>query len=82
VLRFLPLRLGQVIVLYLAYLQPFRKYLTVQVLGSSFSNYVWADKQGLWGTDRLTRALRQEIGKRLSVELHTLDYQHAAVGIS
>ncbi|CAN9385033.1 unnamed protein product [Alternaria alternata] len=80
--RFLPPRLGQVIVLYLAYLQPFREYLTVQVLGGSFSDYVWADEQGPWGTDRLTRALRQETGKRLGVPLHTLDYRHAAVGIS
>jgi hypothetical protein len=38
--RFLLLRLRQVIVLYLAYLQPFREYLTVQVLGGSFSDYV------------------------------------------
>ncbi|KAF1928469.1 uncharacterized protein M421DRAFT_4949 [Didymella exigua CBS 183.55] len=78
--RFLPPRLGQVMVLYLAYLQPFREYLTVQVLGGSFSDYVWADEQGPWGTDRLTRALRRETGKRLGVPLHTLDYWHAAVG--
>ncbi|KAJ4329600.1 hypothetical protein N0V87_010726, partial [Didymella glomerata] len=79
--RFLPPRLGQVMVLYLAYLQPFREYLTVQVLGGSFSDYVWADAQGPWGTDRLTRALRRETGKRLGVPLHTLDYRHTAVGI-
>jgi hypothetical protein len=40
VLRFLLLQLRQVIVLYLAYLQLFCKYLTMQVLSSSFSNYV------------------------------------------
>jgi superfamily II DNA helicase RecQ len=79
--RFLPPRLGQVMVLYLAYLQPFQEYLTVQVLGGGFSDYVWADEQGPWGTDRLTRALRRETGKRLGVELHTLDYRHTAVGI-
>ena len=39
-LRFLLLQLGQVIVLYLAYAQLFREYLAVQVLGSSFYNYV------------------------------------------
>ncbi|KAF2741586.1 hypothetical protein M011DRAFT_371011, partial [Sporormia fimetaria CBS 119925] len=54
---------------------------TVQVLGGGFSDYVWADKQGPWGTDRLTRALKQETGKRLGVELHTLNYRHTAVGI-
>jgi hypothetical protein len=42
--RFLSPQLGQLLVLYLAYLQPFREYLTVQVLGGSFSEYVWADE--------------------------------------
>ena len=79
--RFLPPRLGQVMVLYLAYLQPFREYLTVQVLGGSFSDYVWADEQGPWGTDRLTQALKRETGSRLGVALHTLGYRHTAVGI-
>ena len=79
--RFLPPRLGQVMVMYLAYLQPFREYLSVQVHGGSFSDYVWADEQGPWGTDRLTRALKRETGKRLRVALHTLDYRHTAVGI-
>ena len=67
--------------MYLAYLQPFQEYLTVKVLSSSFSDYVWADQQGPWGTDRLTRAIKRETGKRLGVELHTLDYRHTAVGI-
>jgi hypothetical protein len=38
--RFLPPQLGQVMVVYLAYLQPFCEYLTVQVLGGSFSDYL------------------------------------------
>lgn len=79
--RFAPSRLSQVIVVYLAYLQPFQEYLTVQVLGGSFSDYMWADEHGPWGTDRLTRVLKRESGKRLGVELSTLDYRHTAVGI-
>lgn len=79
--RFLPPRLGQVMVVYLAYLQPFQEYLAVEVLGGGFHDYVWADEQGPWGTDRLTRVLKRETGKRLGVELHTLGYRHAAVGI-
>ena len=51
VLRFLLLQLRQVIVLYLVYLQLFCKYLTIQVLSSSFSNYVQVDKQSLQGTN-------------------------------
>ena len=79
--RFLPPRLGQVMAVYLAYLQPFQEYLAVEVLGGGFNDYVWADEQGPWGTDRLTRALKRESGKRLGVELTTLDYRHTAVGI-
>jgi hypothetical protein len=33
--RFLPARLGQIMALYLSYLQPFKEYLVVQVLGGS-----------------------------------------------
>ena len=79
--RFLPWRLGQVMVVYLAYLQPFREYLTVQVLGGAFSDYVWADDHGPWQTDRMTRILKREMGKRLATTLTTLDYQHTSVRI-
>jgi hypothetical protein len=79
--RFLPPQVGQIMAVYLAYLQPFQEYLTVEVLGGSFSDYVWGDEQGPWKTDRLTRLLKRETGKRLGVELHTLDYRHTAVGI-
>ncbi|KAF1922141.1 uncharacterized protein M421DRAFT_45207, partial [Didymella exigua CBS 183.55] len=67
--------------LYLAYIQPFREYLTLQVLGGGYSDYVWHDAQGAWNTDRLTRVLKRETQKRLGVTLHTLDYRHTAVGL-
>jgi hypothetical protein len=38
--RFLPPQLGQIMALYLSYLQPFREYLVVQVLGGGLSDYV------------------------------------------
>ncbi|KAL1640737.1 hypothetical protein SLS61_010232, partial [Didymella pomorum] len=79
--RFLPPRLGQVMAAYLVYMQPFKEYLTLQVLGGNYSDYVWHDAQGAWDTGRLTRILRRETGRRLGVPLHTLDYRHAAVGI-
>ncbi|OAF98608.1 uncharacterized protein CC84DRAFT_1047274, partial [Paraphaeosphaeria sporulosa] len=47
----------------------------------SFSDYIWADSHGPWGTDRLTRALKQETGKRLGVALNTREYRHVTVGI-
>ena len=46
VLRFLPPQLGQVMALYLVYIQPFKENLTLQVLGGSYSNYVWHNAQG------------------------------------
>jgi superfamily II DNA helicase RecQ len=79
--RFLPPQLGEVMAVYLAYLQPFREYLIVQVLGGGLSDYIWSNEHGAWGTDRLTRVIKRETGKRLGVELHTLGYRHAAVGI-
>jgi superfamily II DNA helicase RecQ len=79
--RFLPPQLGQIMALYLSYLQPFQEYLVVQVLGGGLSDYVWSNKEGAWGTDKLTRVLKRETGKRLGVELHTLGYRHAAIGI-
>jgi hypothetical protein len=44
------------------------------VLGGSYSDYVWHNAQGAWDTGWLTRVLKREIGKRLSVVLHTLEY--------
>ena len=79
--RFLPWRLAQVMVVYLAYVQPFYEYLTVHVLGGSFSEYVWGDEQGPWDTARLTRIIKRETGKRLGWSMTTLDYRHVAVGI-
>jgi hypothetical protein len=79
--RFLLPQLRQAMAVYLVYLQPFQEYLILQVLGGSYSNYVWSDAQGAWETDRLTRVLKQETGKRLGVPLNRLDYQHSAVGI-
>ena len=38
--RFLPWRVGQLIALHLAYLQPFKEYLTIQVLGAGWTDYV------------------------------------------
>ncbi|OAG11101.1 uncharacterized protein CC84DRAFT_1214350 [Paraphaeosphaeria sporulosa] len=61
--------------------QPFAEYLQVKVLGGSFSDYIWADSHGPWGTDRLTPALKQETVKHLDVALNTREYLHVAVGI-
>jgi hypothetical protein len=70
-----------VIAVYLVYVQPFREYLTLQVLEGNYTDYVWSNENSPWETDRLTRVLKRETGQRVRVPLHTLDYRHAAVGI-
>lgn len=79
--RFLPWRVGQLLVIYLVYLQPFAEYLTVQVLGGGWTDYLWADARGPWETDRLTRVLERETQTQLGTELTTRSYRHVAVTI-
>jgi hypothetical protein len=79
--RFLPWRVGQLLAIYLAYVQPFQQYLTVKVKGSGRSDHIWANEYGPWGTDRLTKVINQESSKRLGMRLTTLDYRHVAVSL-
>jgi superfamily II DNA or RNA helicase len=79
--RFLPPQLGQVMAIYLVYIQPFREYLRLQVLEGNYTDYIWSNEQGPWETDRLMRVLKRETAQRLGAKLHILNYQHAAVGI-
>jgi superfamily II DNA helicase RecQ len=79
--RFLPWRVGQLLALYLVYVQPFQEYLSVQVKGSGWSDYVWANEKGPWETDRLTRVIKRETESRLGAKLTTHDYRHTAISI-
>ena len=79
--RFLPWRVGQLLAVYLAYVQPVQEFLTVQIKGSGQSDYLWANEQGPWETDRLTRALSTETSKRLGLRLTTHDYRHVAISM-
>ena len=79
--RFLPSRVGQLLAVYLSYVQPFREYLNVQARGSGWTDYLWANEHGPWETDRLTRALIRETEKRLGTRLTTHDYRHQAISI-
>ncbi|CAA9963514.1 RecQ family helicase [Pyrenophora teres f. maculata] len=72
--RYLPARLGQVMAVYLVYLQPFCEYLRVHVLGGPTTDYVWADNQGPWNTDRLTRLLKR-IGRVVVGDNFSKGYQ-------
>ena len=79
--RFLPWRVGQMMAVYLAYVQPFQQYLTVKVKGSGRTDHIWANEYGPWGTDRLTKIIDRESSKRLGTRLTTLEYRHVAIGL-
>jgi hypothetical protein len=79
---FLPWRAGQLMALYLIYVQPFAARLSVAVgHGSGWSDYIWADANGPWETPKLTAILQRRTGQDLGVPLGTLEYRHVAVGI-
>ena len=79
--RFLPWRVGQLLAVYLAYVQPIQELLAAQINSSWPSDYLWANEHGPWETDRLTRALGTETSKRLGFRLTTHDYRHVAISI-
>jgi superfamily II DNA or RNA helicase len=79
--RFLPYRVAQLMVLYLAYVQPLQEYLSVISKGGGWSEYIWADHHGTWETDRLTRIIARETQWRLKVRLTTHDYRHLAIAV-
>ncbi|KAK3617521.1 hypothetical protein LTR22_026710 [Elasticomyces elasticus] len=79
--RFLPGRVGQLLAIYLTYVQPLQQYLGEEVRGSGYSDYVWSNEYGPWGTERLTKVITHETRKRLGVRLTALDYRHVAISI-
>lgn len=80
--RFLPWRLGQLLCLYLVYVQPLASLLSSKIgYGPGMSEYIWATENGPWDTSKLTRILKERTGEALGVSLGTLDYRHAAIGI-
>jgi superfamily II DNA or RNA helicase len=79
--RFLPWRVGQVLAVYLAYVQPVQEFLVAQINDSGPSDYLWANEHGPWETDRLTRALSIKTSKQLGVRLTTHNYRHVAISV-
>jgi len=79
--RFLPWRVGQLVVIYLAYVQRLREHLLVQVQGQGWSDYIWCNDKGIWDTDRMTGIIKQETAMGLGHGYTTLDYRHIAVSI-
>jgi hypothetical protein len=79
--RFLPWRVGQLMAVYLGYVRRFAEYLMVQVSGTGWSDYIWANDKGPWETNRLTSVIKLETAHRLGERLTTLDYRHVAISI-
>ena len=77
--RFLPWRVSQLFGVFLAYVHPLSEHLVSHVTGRSWSDYVWASRNGPWETERLTRVVARETAIWLGCRLTTLEYRHAAI---
>jgi hypothetical protein len=49
--------------------------------GSGWIEYIWADQNGTWKTDHLTRIIARKAQMRLKVRLTTHDYRHFAIAL-
>jgi hypothetical protein len=68
IVHFLPEAIGQLTTAYLLYVRPLRALLQSALgkpISASVTDYLWADKRGLWETDRLTRTITLESAKWL-----------------
>ena len=79
--RFMPWRIGQLVAIYLAYVQGFKEDLDQQTNGPRRSDHMFYDKHGSWSTEHLTKVLHRETAIRMELKLGTLDYRHVAISI-
>jgi len=77
--RFLPWRVGQLLAIYLAYVQPFSETLDQKTNGLPRSDHLWHDKNGSWSCEHLTKILTQETAIRMGIRLTTQDYRNVAI---
>jgi superfamily II DNA helicase RecQ len=79
--RFLPWRVGQLLVIYLVYVQPFCEYLLVETQNRKISDHIWHDEKGPWETEHLTRVIKRQTALGLGYRFHTLDFRHIVISI-
>ncbi|SLM36305.1 recq family helicase [Lasallia pustulata] len=84
VARFLPERIGKMMVAYMAWLIPFEGLLHDQTKipgpSSSLDSFLWKDaRKGLWETPVLSERLASLTGKYIGVDLMISDYRHVAI---
>ena len=77
--RFLPWRVGQLLAVYLAYVQPFSETLDQKTRGPPRSDYLWNNKNGPWHTEQLTKILTEETTLRMGLRMTTQDYRHIVI---
>ena len=84
VARFVPERVGQIVVAYIAWILPFEEMLHDQVgipgASESLSSYMWKDaRKGAWETDYLSASMASLMAEHTGVELMVSDYRHIAI---
>jgi len=79
--RFLPSRVGQLLVIYLTDILPFRRMIDRESMASTPKGFLWADKKGIWDTNRMCKALVRETSVHLGHRITVADYRHIAIGI-
>ncbi|KEF50790.1 uncharacterized protein A1O9_13158 [Exophiala aquamarina CBS 119918] len=79
--RFLPWRVGQLLVVYLVYVQPFCEYLLIETQNQKISDHIWYNEKGPWETEHLTRVIKRQTALGLGYRFHTLDFRHIVISI-
>jgi hypothetical protein len=83
VCRFLPVRVGRLLVAYLSDALPFRRFLqTMEPTPWVSSTNLWESGPGrLWDTTKVTRILEQESGSHLGVSFNISSLRHVLIAI-
>ena len=77
ILRYLPDDVSQLLAQYLVYIRPFAR-----VLNHGESEYLFADVQGPWAGEQLSRELAKETTDHLGVRLTIMQWRHIAISIA
>jgi hypothetical protein len=85
--RFLPERIGQLLVMYMVYIRPLTDRWEAQrwaMAGKPAppSDFIWHDENGPWEGSRMSRAMAAKTSKHIGVRITLRDYRHIAVAIS
>lgn len=80
--RFLPARVSQLVVVYLACVQPFLDETNANHTRIETNDWLWSTSKGPWETDKLTNVLARRTEKSIGVRFTISSWRHIAVAIS